>query len=142
MHFINRFSLNTQNYHFQISVLGLFLKSRKFSLDILIKYLIILYKKKCHYIINGFRRSSTPTYWSRCSNSQESGDRKRARKLTFLQSSGIKSTPARNSLFFFFYAVVYLVSSVEYIQPVPEKQHSRNSLDIRKCEVLLQFTPS
>jgi len=33
------------NYHFQISALGLFLKFRKFSLDILIKY-IILEKKK------------------------------------------------------------------------------------------------
>ena len=28
-------------------------------------------KKKCHYTINGFRGTSTPTYWSRCSNSLE-----------------------------------------------------------------------
>ena len=33
------------NYHFQISALGLFLKFRKFSLDILIKHIILLKKK-------------------------------------------------------------------------------------------------
>ena len=78
------------NYHFQISALGLFLKFRKFSLDILIKYIILLKKKKS--VITPLTDSEerqprlieagVPTPWS--------GYRKRARKLTFLQSSGIK----------------------------------------------------